>query len=239
MFEQYGTPELRQSLHLFSFNTLIVCVFINHYKIKYYFIMINCVVSRYQKNTDWVYKLKNISKYYIYDKETPTNEYNIPVNKGHEASVYLKYIIDHYDNLADFTFFIHDDEYAWHHSGSIISLFDEALMSNKLYYNINDKCFNRMNDVLICCNRNKWIDDFKNWYNEHIEIYVPFNILNLNQYNRNSAQFLVHKSLIRKLPLEFYEKLYNWIITTDMENAETSRFLEWTWHIFWDIYPNI
>ena len=76
---------------------------------------------------------------YIYDKETPENEYNIPVNKGNEASVYLKYIVDNYDNLADFTFFTHDEEFAWHHSGSIIDRFDEAVMSNKLYYNINDK----------------------------------------------------------------------------------------------------
>lgn len=71
--------------------------------------------------------MKNIDKYYIHNKETPTNEYNIPVNKGNEACVYLKYIIDNYDDLADFTFFIHDDEYAWHHSGSIISLFDQAV----------------------------------------------------------------------------------------------------------------
>jgi hypothetical protein len=56
---------------------------------------------------------------------------------------------------------------------------------------------------------------------------------------RGSAQFLVHKSLITNLPLDFYEKLYNWIITTDMTNDKSSRFLEWTWHIFWEIYPNL
>ena len=43
-----------------------------------------------------------------------------PVNKGNEASVYLKYIIDFYDNLPEFTFFIHDEEYSWHHSGSTL-----------------------------------------------------------------------------------------------------------------------
>lgn len=59
------------------------------------------------------------------------------------------------------------------------------------------------------------------------------------QDQRGSAQFLVHKSLIRKLPIEFYEDLYNWIITTDMTNDKSGRFLEWTWHIFWDIYPNL
>ena len=52
------------------------------------------------------------------------------MNKGNEASVYLKYIIDNYDNLPDFTFFIHDEEYAWHHTGSIIDKYTESIMSN-------------------------------------------------------------------------------------------------------------
>ena len=198
--------------------------------------MINFVVSRYNKNTDFVYKLKNIDKYFIYDKEKPENKYNIPVNKGHEASVYLKYIIDNYETLADFTFFMHDDEYAWHHSGSIINLFDEAVNSNKLYYNVNDKC------ILGSIISNRWYNDILIWYNEYIEKYIPINTLphkDWTQNHRGSAQFLVHKSLIKKLPLEFYENLYNWIITTNMPNEKSSRFLEWTWHIFWDIYPNL
>lgn len=198
--------------------------------------MINCVVARYKKNTDWVYKLKNINNYYIYDKENPENKYNIPVNKGNEASVYLKYIIDNYENLADFTFFIHDDEYAWHHSGSIITLFDEAVLSNKLYYNINN------NSILGSIITNPWYNDILIWYNNYIEKYIPINTLpnkDWTLYHRGAAQFLVHKSLITKLPLEFYKNLYNWIITTDMTNDKSGRFLEWTWHIFWDIYPNL
>lgn len=198
--------------------------------------MIDCVVSRYKKNTDWVYKLKNINKFYIYDKQTPSNEYNIPVNKGNEASVYLKYIIDNYDKLSDFTFFIHDDEYSWHHSGSIIDLFDEAVASNELYYNINANC------ILGSIQGNKWHEEFLVWYNDYIEKYIPMNTLLHNDRTkgyRGSAQFLVHKSLITNLPLKFYEDLYNWIITTHLPNYKSGRFLEWTWYVFWDIYPKL
>jgi len=199
--------------------------------------MINCVVSRYKKNTDWVYKLKNINKFYIYDKECPKSEFNIPVNKGNEASVYLKYIIDNYENLPDFTFFIHEDEYAWHHSGSVIDKFDEAVMSNKMYYNINDRCYWGPNMI----NLNHRGDLLK-WYNEYIEDYIPISKVPNNSdfiYGYlGSAQFLVHKDLIRNLPKEFYIKIYEWIITTDLSNILSGRFLEWTWHIFWDIYPN-
>lgn len=198
--------------------------------------MINCVVSRYKKNTDWVYKLNNIKKYYIYDKEEPTNEYNIPVNKGNEASVYLKYIIDNYDILEDYTFFIHDDEYAWHHSGSIVEQLNNAIMSKKLYYNINDKC------ILGSIITNPCYNEILDWYNNYIEKYIPLCSLPNKDWTkgyRGSAQFLVHKSLIRKLPIEFYENLYNWIITTNIGNWKSGRFLEWTWHIFWLFYPNL
>jgi len=194
----------------------------------------NCVVSRYKKNVDWVYKLKNINKYFIYDKEMPESLYNIPVNKGNEASVYLKYIIDNYNNLADFTFFIHDDEYAWHHTGSILDLFDEAVNSNKLYYNINAGC------ILGSIVSNRYYNDILIWYNNYIEKYIPLNSLpnpDWTQDHRGSAQFLVHKSLITNLPLEFYQNLYNWIIITDMPNEKSGRFLEYTWHVFWEIYP--
>jgi hypothetical protein len=201
--------------------------------------MINCVVSRYCKNVDWVYNLNNINNIFIYDKETPENPYNVPVNKGQEASAYLKYIIDNYDNLSDFTFFTHDDEYCWHHSGSIIDKYNEAIQeidSGKLYYNINDNC------ILGSIVSNPWYNDILAWYNEYIEKYIPMNSLPDKDWtvgHRGSAQFLVHKSLITKLPKQFYEELYDWIITTEITNDKTSRFMEWTWHIFWVIYPNL
>ena len=199
--------------------------------------MITCVVSRYKKNVDWVYKLPNINKFCIYDKENPKNEYNIPVNKGNEASVYLKYIVDNYNQLPDFTFFIHDDEYAWHHSGSILDKFNEAynqaVVHQTLYYNINDK------SILGSILSNK---QCLSWYNTYIEPYIPIDSLpqrDWTQNHRGSAQFLVHRSLITKLPVKFYEDLYNWILTTTLPNAISGRFLEWTWHLFWDIYPKL
>jgi len=101
----------------------------------------NIVVSRYNKNCDFAYKInknKNINVM-IYDKENQNNPYNVPVNKGNEASSYLKYIVDYYDKLSDFTFFLHDEEFSWHHSGSIISKYNKAVASNQLFFNVNDK----------------------------------------------------------------------------------------------------
>lgn len=192
--------------------------------------MINCVISRYNKNVEWIYDFNsdNINNIFIYDKETPENLHNISANKGNEATVYLKYIIDNYENLSDFTFFVHDEEYSWHHSGSIIDKYNEAvkeIMGGKLYYNINDRC------ILGSIVTNEWYDEILCWYNEYIEKYIPINSLPNKDWTvgyRGSAQFIVHKSLILNLPKKFYEDLYNWLITTDLTNHKSGRFMEWT-----------
>lgn len=37
-----------------------------------------------------------------------------PMNKGHEVMVYLSYIIESYDRLADVNIFLHSHRYSWH-----------------------------------------------------------------------------------------------------------------------------
>ena len=201
----------------------------------------NIVVSRYKKNVDFVYRINNNQNInvLIYDKENPKNPLNVPVNKGNEASVFLKYIIDHYDNLTDYTFFIHDDEYAWHHSGSLIDKYKEAIASKKKYYNINDKCMNSTNGVLKECQERGWLNGFLLWYKQFLHNYIPFNQIDFETSYRNSAQFLVHKETIRKLPKQLYIDLYEWIINTNLPNSQSGRYLEWTWHILWDTYLNL
>jgi hypothetical protein len=201
----------------------------------------NIVVSRYKKKVKFIFKLNNNTKYFVYDKENPNNPLNIPVNKGNEASVYLKYIIDFYDELSDFTFFIHDEEYSWHHSGSIIDKYKEAINSNRYYYNINDKCFWNKRNIIINDHGKPIYNLFMNWYKEFLEEHIPFSKIPNNKdflYGfRGSAQFLVHKKLIQNFPKEFYIKLYDWIITTKIPTYFSGRFLEWTWHVMWYIYP--
>jgi len=202
----------------------------------------NIVVARYKKNTDFINKFKEHDEnidILIYDKENPDNEYNIQVNKGNEASVYLKYVIDFYNELPEYSFFIHDEEYAWHHSGSIIDKYIEAKQANQSYYNVNDNAPNQFeflkNDDYnkIIFNDENWWNDFLVWYNIFIGNYVIFDKIDKFKIFRCCAQFLVHRDSIKKLPIDFYQNLYNWIITTDMPNNKSGRFMEWIWHIIW------
>ena len=205
---------------------------------------IDVVVSRYNRPTEWTENFyqrdRDRVRVLIYDKETPSNPYNIPINKGNEASVYLKYIMDHYDSLPEYVFFIHDEEFAWHHSGSIFDRFDEAVSSGELYYNINDNAIMEESYVISEVHGAFCHFAFLAWYNAYIDPYIPFASLPKHDFtkgHRASAQFLVHRDRIRRLPRDFYQNLYEWIITTTMESQVSGRFFEWTWHVFWDINP--
>jgi len=202
---------------------------------------ITVVCARYKRNVDFLSRFAEIAPVdiLIYDKECPENPHNIPVNKGNEASVYLKYIVDYYDQLSEYTFFIQDEEFAWHHSGSIVEKFREAINANQKYYNINDLAhWNKPNLITP-----HLYQILLQWYSEFVEEYIPLskvpNADDLIYDHRGAAQFLVHRDLIRGLPKVFYERLYNWIITTDLSNYISGRLLEWTWHIFWVIFPEI
>lgn len=78
------------------------------------------ISSTKSENTSWVEPelgdmieagLLNTAIYVANDWSAPLHP---PRNKGHEAMVYLTYIIDHYDSLADVSIFMHAHQFAWH-----------------------------------------------------------------------------------------------------------------------------
>jgi hypothetical protein len=205
--------------------------------------MIDVVVSRYKKDTSFAHRLSEVAPVNVmeYDKERPENPYNVPVNRGTEASVYLKHIVDNYDDrLSEWTFFIHDEERSWHHRGTIAERFKEAIESGEKFYNINNQYFYEI-DRQVCLQDRPYLWSF---YKEYIDEFIPRNKLPCGDdffaggKYKISAQFLVHKSLILALPKRFYERLYEFTLTPHPKGYRFPGFLlEWTWHVFWGIYP--
>jgi hypothetical protein len=168
----------------------------------------------------------------VYDVANSNNPYNIEINNRNDAAVYLKYIVDNYDTLPILTYFIHNEEYSQYHSGNIIDKFEEALRNNSKFYNINDK--------YILCNitTQEYYNDMMIWYNTYIQDYIPLQE-NWTNECRVETQFLVHKDFITLFPKIFYENLYNWIITTNIDANMSAKYMENIWHLLWEIYPNI
>ena len=205
-------------------------------------VKMHVVVSKYKEDTSWTKQLKY--PVFVYTKEDISSKYNIPVNKGNEASTYLKYIIDHYDQLPEYVAFVHGHESDWHHNESMLRLNDITMPENG-YINLNDGSNRKMihydenNDVII----NDYVDKLLNpssprnvsnynmntWYKE----YIYPRLGSIKQYNLHNdnwcAQFIVSRERILQHPKSFYEKQYQFLMTTDVINHWSSRYYEWTW----------
>ena len=196
--------------------------------------MLNCknstlVVSRYNENTDFLLNLQQFNTI-VYEKENEKSKYNIIKNKGNEASAYLKYIIDHYDKLSEYTIFIHCHEYSWHHLGSILDIINDNLNKEHTFTNLNNYKLGNMENL------DKAKHPLGIFFKEFI---VPATGKNLLYPNFTSgvlgcAQFIVHKNTILLHSKLFYENIFNWLLETDITNFWCGRFLEWTWDLFWN-----
>lgn len=138
----------------------------------------------------------------------------IAENKGREASSFLKFIIDNYDNLPPNVAFIHGHEDAWHqrlaqqNSKSFLDIIRCAKYKEYGYVSLN----------------NYYIDDRDdNSANQkHLlavwdELFRPFLNRDPPAYSLNDccAQFIVSRERILARPKEAYEHWYNYLIFKD------------------------
>ena len=197
--------------------------------------MFNVTVSSFS-NTDWTSQLPehsfNVMKYT--NEDSDETEFNIPVRKGYEATLYLKSIIDNYDTLTDNNVFIHGCEHSDYHSGSMVDLIQSTVYSNKGYTNLNKKYLNSVYNTHF----DYYIEHF---YNKTLLKYIgshePFG--DWHQGVKGYAQFIVTKEQIRGKPKQMYIDLLEWIKQSDYgETIEEpdieAKFLEWSWNIIFE-----
>ncbi|KAK8207500.1 hypothetical protein IWZ01DRAFT_368499 [Phyllosticta capitalensis] len=67
-------------------------------------------------DVSWINELPEMATAIYVVDHPEEGDLTVPMNKGHEAMVYLTYIIDNYDSLPDIVFFFHSDRYAWHNN---------------------------------------------------------------------------------------------------------------------------
>lgn len=171
---------------------------------------LHIVTSHWNEDLNW---LKNIPEYNysICDKlDNPnyqgTGNCDVPVNKGNEATSYLKYILNHYDNLPDYIMFIHGHDNSYHQKKTIKELLKCAKNRNESFLSLNDTDFS--------CD-----DGWKNSLNAFIKYFTKFsnnsNWMSLIDTSANRtvsdccAQFIVSRNTIYRLPKEAYQALYD------------------------------
>ena len=192
------------------------------------------IIARYKEDTEWVSKLNKFKNVFVYEKEKPEKEpHNIPKNKGSEASAYIRYIIDNYNNLPNHLVLLHCHEFSWHHKDSIVDVIDECIGTDIEYKNIND--------ATKCCdmgNYQDWVNgDVGNYYQNLIKPAVGDHTIydNFTDKQPGCAQFIVHKDRILHHSIDFYKDIYNWILNIDLNTFHNhGYYMEWTWELFWN-----
>lgn len=184
------------------------------------------VIAHYDEDLNWCLNLDTNFNIKIYSK-TNKNYNFIDFNKGQEVPMYIKYIIDNYYNLPDKILFLHGHQMSYHQDFSSDYIIKNVNWNISNYFSVNRR--NSYQEVsssfqLSENSFNVWLRN--NWYIFENELPFPENGL----FFYPNAQFVVAKECILQYTIDFWKKLYNWIITTDLDNVITSRIFEYAWH---------
>lgn len=220
------------------------------------------VISAYNNSIEWSLKLleeKIVDKIYVYSHKNIIHEnpfvlknelyyYEEIPNKGCEASSYLKYIIDNYNNLPERIILIHDHEFSWHHEGSIIDLIKKNIIKDVDYININS--FYWENIRLISTPEYDCVDEWQRhriFYSLYKHFLEPYYgdlqlFLNFKEGHKGCAQFILRRNCITRNPCKLYVDLYNYCMNNFKIYGHIAYgfgyFMEYTWHIiFGHIVP--
>ena len=216
------------------------------------------IIHHFNEDLDWISYLDNTYEYIVYSRNLPNSDkvVNIKHDKGVESCAYLQFIIDNYDNLPENMVFIHAHRHSWHQD-DYVDVLIKKLDWTKSYYNINNSDIIPLikNDQEIAehhfyhrtwsqCHYRKsyklWVEDvWHDLFDGKIE--MPERI-----EGKCGAQFLVKKEIVKKYSKEFYQRLLNWLLTTDIDeklkvtkhsqnlsSQVSGRILEYVWNILY------
>lgn len=184
------------------------------------------------------------SHVYTMDDKNPEPGYLVPnTTRGHEAGAYLSFIIEHYDDLPDYTFFIHGSDVQWHNEptaltqSAIRSLRFEAV-DVRGYTNL--RCLQEPGCPDSLNPRNpKPVDDKYAYVREaflpdlYAELlHVPLAKVPSGVGHMCCGQFVVTRDRIRQRPSRDYEQILHWIAyTTFTDDYGIGWSIEKLWHV--------
>lgn len=162
-------------------------------------------------------------------------------NKGHEASTYLSFIINHYNFLPPYIAFIHGHEDAWHqkHPLGILGAIRTAKKESFDYISLNVKGHPEAGGVYDVENPEEHnVNAFalirKNWDT----LFRPYCNIELPRFlfHDSCAQFLVSRENILRHPIDAYKKWFDFVITHD-PTKDTATAFEFIWHVIFGEEP--
>jgi hypothetical protein len=189
------------------------------------------------EDTSWVEDEDLGVEQHIYVVDDPDASLRVLKNKGHEAMVYLTYIIDFYDALPEITMFMHAHRYS-HHNNAILD-HDAAAMIR----NISNERIMREGYVNMRCDLDPGcptVLDYHGTFGED-EIWKSAIVDFLQELNPGKpvpkqmsqpccAQFAVSRERIKETSLEQYVFYRDWLLGLSGSDHDTGRTWEYLWH---------
>lgn len=183
------------------------------------------VISRFNESLEWIESIPcNIYKK-IFNKGD--DKYNhllveqLP-NIGRESHTYLKYIIDNYYNLNEYTIFCQG--YPLDHCG------DDFCQKIQQLTNDTYKSFSNLSFNVLDLNAPNHMNFGDIHPADIYRKYINKNISNIQYKLFVNACFEVHKNNITRHPRQMYVDLFNLHLTNDF----MPYIMEYSWHLLFD-----
>lgn len=173
----------------------------------------------------------------IYVADDPSAAHHPPKNKGHEVMIYLTYIIENYDSLADVNIFMHSHRWSWHNDDLLdndavpmIQRLSAERVQREGYMNMrchwSPGCPDWMHPGTVEEDINKQEETMlaKSWSELFPLDPIP-NVL----AQPCCAQFAISAQRVRSLPLARYVFYRDWLLRTQLSDYISGRVWEYIW----------
>ncbi|KAI0382388.1 hypothetical protein F5Y04DRAFT_279678 [Hypomontagnella monticulosa] len=207
------------------------------------------VASTRSEETSWVYWYFQHWDPQVYVTDDPSAPLVVPRNKGHEAMVYLTYIIDRYDSLPDTMVFIHASRFQWHNDDPdydiLPTLYNLRLSYVREVGYVNLRCVWSIG----CPAEIRPFEDEEDDTDEEHEV-VKKKPVSAKPIFRKAfqellpeipvpplvsvsccSQFAVSRETVQRHTKERYMRLRDWLLNTPLEDSLSGRVFEFSWHI--------
>lgn len=173
----------------------------------------------------WIGKLKANFSYGVYRRSDDCLDSirNIQPNFGREASAYIRFILDNYDNhLPNYTAFLHGHQNSWH-SESMPQILEGLQWGKAPFMNLN---FHHRSTRWPNLFHSVYVPDYlPDWWD-----YLFGDVLKKEPIlSYCCAQFVVSKERILAVPKHLWQRWYDWLIAEKVPSGKSSRIFEFSW----------
>ena len=182
------------------------------------------VANHYNEDLKWLEPFVQNKSAIVCSKKYYSSMCDVPINKGREASGYLKFIIDNFHNLPKNMAFLHGHEKAYHQKYNILKLIKCAKINQYGYFGLNHCYFD---DRKIATNKimkemqKIWYGHFKPFLKRECPIYLLHDCC---------AQFIVSRERVLRNSRGAYQHWYQLLMKTK-NDYHLGLVFEYIWHI--------